>query len=188
VVYTTKAHAEKQNEGAIVYVRTADDNDILAWVNTKGEMITQSQLTILKAAECAPDTKPLHKIENHHKLVESAMGHIREVESTIGGQLGKKTGAKYRAYMRLVRYYEENKNTLFAGEQLKRAIDDLYKYPLRESARDTLNRQLKAGIDDDGLAELVIALREEDKLCIVDETEVERREPQIICSLGMKTE
>lgn len=188
VVYATKAHAEKQNEGAIVYVRTADDNDILAWVNAKGEMITQSQLTILKAAECAPDTKPLHKIENHHKLVESAMGHIREVESSIGGQLGKKTGAKYRAYMRMVRYYEENKNTLFVGEPLKRAIDDLYKYPLRESARDTLNRQLKAGIDDDGLAELVIALREDDKLCIVDETEVERREPQIICSLGMKTE
>ncbi len=188
VVYATKAYAEKQNEGAIVYVRTADDNDILAWVNAKGEMITQSQLTILKAAECAPDTKSLHKIANHHKLVESAMGHIREVESTIGGQLGKKTGAKYRAYMRLVRYYEENKNTLFTGEPLKRAIDDLYKYPLRESARDTLNRQLKAGIDDDGLAELVIALREDDKLCIVDATEVERREPQIICSLGMKTE
>lgn len=188
VVYATKAHTEKQNEGAIVYVRTVDDNDILTWVNNKGEIITQSQLTILKAAECAPDIKALHKLENHHSLVESAMGHIREVESSIGGQLGKKTGAKYRAYMRLVLYYEENKDTLFAGEPLKRAIDDLYKYPLRESARDTLNRQLKAGIDDVSLAELVIALREEDKLCIVDKTEAERREPQIICSLGMKIE
>lgn len=186
VVYGTKAHRDKQNEGAIVYTRTVDDNDILAWVNTNGEIITQSQLTILKAAECSPDTKALHKIENHHKLVESAMGHIQEVESSIGGQLGKKTGAKYRTYMRLVRYYEENKETLFAGEPLKRAIDDLYKYPLRESARDTLNRQLKAGIDDAGLVELVVALREEEKLCIVDETEVEKREPQIICSLGMK--
>lgn len=114
------------------------------------------------------------------------MGHIQEVESSIGGQLGKKTGAKYRTYMRLVRYYEENKDTLFADERLKRAIDELFKYPLRESARDTLNRQLKAGLDDTGLAELVAALREEGKLCIVDETEVERREPQIICSLGMK--
>jgi len=186
VVYGTMAHQNKKSEGAIVYTRTADDNDILAWVDTGGNIITQSQLTILKAAECTPTTPPLHKLENHHKLVEAAMGHIQEVESSIGGQLGKKTGAKYRTYMRLVRYYEENKDTLFAGEPLKRAIDDLYKYPLRESARDTLNRQLKAGIDDTGLAELVAALREEDKLCIVDETEVERREPQIICSLGMK--
>jgi hypothetical protein len=188
VVYATQAHPEKQHEGVIVYVRTADDNDILTWVNTNGGIITQSQLPILKAVECTPDAKPLHKLGHHHKLVESAMGHIREVESSIGGQLGKKTGAKYRTYMRLIRYDEENKNTLFAGEPLRRAIDDLYKYPLRESARDTLNRQLKAGIDDEGLSDLVIALREEDKLCIIDETEVEQREPQIICSLGMKVE
>lgn len=188
VVYSTKARSESQSEGAIVYTRTADDNDILAWVNTTGEIITQSQLTILKAAECTPETPPLHKLENHHKLVESAMGHIQEVESSIGGQLGKKTGAKYRTYMRLVRYYEENKDTLFAGEPLKRAIDDLYKYPLRESAKDTLNRQLKAGIDDAGLAELVTTLREGEKLCIIDESEIERREPKIICSLGLKAE
>jgi hypothetical protein len=47
---------------------------------------------------------------------------------------------------------------------------------------------LKAGVDDAGLAELVVALREEDKLCIVDQTEVAKREPQIICSLGFKVE
>lgn len=116
------------------------------------------------------------------------MDHIKKVESSLGGQLGKKTGAKYRTYMRLTRYYDENKDTLFVNETLKRAIDDIYKYPLREAAKDTLNRQLKAGIDDTQLAELVVALREEDKLCIVDETDIERREPQIICSLGLKIE
>jgi superfamily II DNA or RNA helicase len=190
VVYATKQHPgnKKKTEGVVVYTRTADDNDILAWVNNNGEIITQSQLTILKAAECTPATTPLHKLEKHHALVESAMGHIREVESSIGGQLGKRTGAKYRTYMRLTRYYDENKESLFATEPLKRAIDEIYKYPLREVARDTLNRQLKAGLDDSGLADLVVALREEGKLCIIDETEVERREPQIICSLGLKVE
>ncbi|WP_414622537.1 hypothetical protein [Calothrix sp. CCY 0018] len=34
------------------------------------------------------------------------------------------------------------------------------------------------------LAELVVALRTDDRLCIVSE-EVEKREPQIICSLGL---
>src|ERR1051326_7837893 len=188
VIYGTRAYPEKKSEGAIVYTRTADDNDILTWVDTSGNVITQSQLTILKAAECSAETPALRKLENHHKLVESAMGHVREVESGIGGQLGKKTGAKFRTYMRLVRYYEENKDTLFAGEPLKRAIDELYKYPLRESARDTLNRQLKAGLDDDGLAQLVVDLREEGKLCVIDNTEIEGREPQIICSLGMRVE
>jgi superfamily II DNA or RNA helicase len=190
VVYATKSHPEndKNTEGVVVYTRTADDNDILAWANAKGEIITQSQLTILKAAECTADTKPLHKLDKHHAIVESAMGHIREVESSVGGQLGKKTGAKYRTYMKLARYCEENIDTLFATESLKRAIDEIYKYPLREVARDTLNRQLKSGIDDAGLADLVAALREEDKLCIVNEAEVEQREPQIICSLGFKVE
>ena len=190
VVYATKPHpaADKKTEGVVVYTRTADDNDILAWVNNDGEIITQSQLMILKAAECTPETRPLQKLQKHHALVESAMGRIQQVESSVGGQLGKKTGAKYRTYMRLLRYLDENKDTLFVTETLKRAIDDIYKYPLREVARDTLNRQLKAGIDDAGLADLVVALREEDKLCIVDEAEVEKREPQIICSLGFKVE
>jgi hypothetical protein len=34
------------------------------------------------------------------------------------------------------------------------------------------------------LAELVVALRMDDRLCIVSE-EIEKREPQIICSLGL---
>ena len=190
VVYATKPHTAgtKETEGVIVYTRTADDNDVLAWVNHRGEIITQSQLTILKAAECMPDGAALSKLEDHHKLVQSAMQQIRDVESSIGGQLGKKSGAKFRTYMRLSRYYEENKGGLFATEELKRAIDELYKFPLREFARETLNRQLKAGLSDPDLADLVVALRDEDKLCIVDNSEADLREPQIICSLGLKVQ
>jgi len=55
---------------------------------------------------------------------------------------------------------------------------------LRQSATDTLNRQLRSGISDDKLAELVIALRDDDRLCIVHEEE-QTHEPQIICSLGL---
>ena len=51
-------------------------------------------------------------------------------------------------------------------------------------AIDTLNRQLRSGISNQQLAELVVALRTDDRLCIVSE-EVEKREPQIICSLGL---
>lgn len=46
------------------------------------------------------------------------------------------------------------------------------------------NRQLRSGISDDAFAELVIALREDDRLCIVHEEE-QAKEPQIICSLGL---
>lgn len=188
VIYATKSLKQeymKKDEGVVVYTRTADDNDVLVWVDRKGEIISQSQLEILKAAECTPNTPALYKMDNHHKLVEKGIEHIKHVESTIGGQLGKKSGARYRTYMRLNRYYEEYKGTLFVNEALKRAIDDLYKFPLKEFARETLNRQLKAGISDEDLANLVVSLRDEDKLCNTKEDEKTCKEPQIICSLGL---
>ena len=76
------------------------------------------------------------------------------------------------------------KGTLFVTEELLKAVDEIYRYPLRQSAIDTLNRQLRSGISNQQLAELVVALRMDDRLCIVSE-EVEKREPQIICSLGL---
>jgi hypothetical protein len=158
---------------------------VLAWIDTSGKIITQSQLAILKAAQCGPSEPALYKIDNHHELVKKAIDYIKDDEVNTGGSLGKKTGVKYRVYMKLDRYCKEYENTLFVNEQLKKAIDDIYKYPLKESAREVLGRQLKAGIADDQLASLVISLREEDKLCIVNEDEQPNRQPQIICSLGL---
>jgi len=187
VVYATKQnHLPPEKEGVIVYTRTFDENDVLAWVDTKGNIITQSQLTILKVAECKPDAEPCYKIHGHHELVKKGIDFIREDEKNTGGSLGKKTGAKYRVYMRLDRYCKEYENTLFVNDALKKAIDDIYKYPFKEFARETLNRQLKAGISDEDLASLVVSLREEDKLCIVNQDEMPDRDPQIICSLGLK--
>ncbi|HUS99106.1 MAG TPA: helicase-related protein, partial [Candidatus Thermoplasmatota archaeon] len=189
VVYGTKQNnLPPENEGVMVYTRTYDENDVLVWMDINGKIITQSQLTILKAAECKPETEPQYKIPKHHELVKKGIDFIREDEKNTGGSLGKKTGAKYRAYMRLDRYCKEYENTLFVTEALKKAIDDIYKYPFKEFARETLNRQLKAGISDEDLAGLVVSLREEDKLCIVNQDEMPDREPQIICSLGLKNE
>jgi superfamily II DNA or RNA helicase len=186
VIYATKQNTDdKEKEGVIVYTKTSEENDVLAWVDNKGKIITQSQYTILKAAQCSLDTKPEYKLENHHELVKKGMDFIREEEKNTGGSLGKKTGVKYRVYMRLDRYCKDFENTLFVNDQLKKAVDDIYKYPLKEFARETLNRQLKSGISDEQLASLVVSLREEDKLAINNEDEQVIREPQIICSLGL---
>ena len=50
---------------------------------------------------------------------------------------------------------------------------------------DTLNRQLRSGVSDDQLAEIVMSLREEDRLCLTGDAAAEAQEPQIICSLGL---
>ena len=70
--------------------------------------------------------------------------------------------------------------------QIAKAIEEVYRYPLRQSATDTLNRQLRSGISDEKLAELVMALRDDDRLCIIHDEE-QGHEPQLICSLGLAT-
>lgn len=186
VVYATKHNNEEpEKQGVIVYTRTVQENDVLAWVDINGKLITQSQLTILKAAHCTPDTKPEYRLNTHHELVKNGIDYIREEEKTTGGSLGKKNGVKYRVYTRLDWYCKKYEGTLFVSEALKKAIDDVYKFPLKEFGRETLNRQLKAGVSDEELASLVISLREEDKLSIINEDEQPFNEPQIICSLGI---
>lgn len=188
VIYSTKKEKQETDakDAVIVYAKTSQDNDLLVMVDTNGELITQSQYAILKKAECKEDEQPINKLENHHKLVAKGIEYIRETESLVGGQLGKKNSARYRVYHRLSRYFDENKDTLFANDSLKKVIDEIYTYPLKEYAKETFNRQLKAGIDDSQLAALAISLREEDKLCIINEEEIKHTEPQIICSLGLK--
>ncbi|HEX7183025.1 MAG TPA: hypothetical protein VF756_14380 [Thermoanaerobaculia bacterium] len=110
---------------------------------------------------------------------------IAERRKTGVGALGRPTGARFRTYERLKRYADMVAGTLFDLAELHRAIDEIYRFPLRATAADQLNRQLRAGISDVELVRLVFALREEDRLCIVRQDEPDQ-EPRIICSLGLK--
>ena len=186
VVFSTRAHqaTKEKPHGVLVYLRTAEGNDALAWVDRAGNNITESQFEILKAAECAPDAPALPRQDSHHDLVRKGVDYIVAEEKSMGGQLGRPSGARFRTYERLKRYAEQVKGTLFDPPELGKAIEEIYRFPLRQSATDTLNRQLRSGIGDDKLAELVMALRDDDRLCIVKEDE-RSGEPQIICSLGL---
>ena len=191
VVFSARAHVSTpaQPAGTIVYMRTADGTDALAWMAGDGENITQSQATILEVAECEPDTSALPHSENHHALVAAAVKHVMSETRApaTGGQLGARTGARFRVYQRLFSYAESVKGTLFESQELLRAIDDIYRYPLRQQAADSLNRQLRTAVNDDTLVRLVRALRDDDRLTISHE-DSERHEPQIICSLGLRNE
>jgi len=189
VVYSTRLHKPTPNqpEGALVYLRTGEGNDALAWIDKQGNSVTESQFTILKAAECRPETPALPRHNDHHEMVAKGVKLIVETEKSVGGQLGRPSGARFRTYERLKAYAEEIKGTLFDTPELRKAIEEIYKYPLLQSATDTLNRQLKSGISNQTLAELVLALRADARLCRVAEN-IETTEPQVICSLGLKSE
>ncbi|HMT22687.1 MAG TPA: hypothetical protein PKE20_15825, partial [Promineifilum sp.] len=113
---------------------------------------------------------------------------LRERSSVVGGQLGRPSGARFKTYERLRAYADRRNNTLWQNhprtQALNRAIEQLYNYPLRESAREKLNRQLRSNASDEQLADLVTLLFEEDTLCLVQE-EAAAGEPRIVCSLGL---
>jgi Superfamily II DNA and RNA helicases len=191
VAFSTREHRGTATapEGVLVYMRTSEGNDSLAWINRQGESVTQSQLAILRAAACNSLTPSIPRPEDQHRLVEQGVKHII-AEETSGsiGQLGSRSGARMRTYNQLKSFIEASKNTLFpTSSDLRKAVEEIYRYPLQASARDTLNRQLRAGIKDDDLADLVIKLRDANRLCYVAEEE-ESQEPQIICSLGLFAE
>ena len=187
VVFASRQHAPiaQRPEGVLVFMRTADGNDALAYVDREGQSITESQLEILAAAECRPNTPAQPHHESHHELVAEGVKHVVREEKRIGGQLGRPSGARFRTYTRLKAYADAIKGQIFDVDALHKAINDIYRYPLRPSAVDTLNRQLRSGVSDDQLAELVMSLREEDRLCLTGDAAAEVREPQIICSLGL---
>ena len=186
VVYSSRLHkpSDGRPEGVLVFMRTADGNDALAYVDQNGDSITESQFEILAAAECAPDTPAQPRHDDHHRLVAEGVQHIATTQRSVGGQLGRPSSARYRTYQRLSAHLKAIQGQLEARE-LSLAVEDIYKFPLRSTAIDTLNRQMRSGAENYALADLVMSLRREDRLCLTEAEPTDAREPQIICSLGL---
>lgn len=192
---TGEPEREGEPAGVITYLRFKEGesySDALVRVDAQGNLVSQSLTATFRAAACAPDTPALPRADNHHELVAKSVQLAVQEQVTPGGQLGSLRSTRRKVYERLKRYREslQQNPTLFSGELLNRletAFDALYRYPLRGSARDSLGRQMRLGITDEGLAEMVIRLHEEERLCNMTE-EVEQPEPQIVCSLGLRVE
>lgn len=195
VVYSAKAFALDESRfpllgadaakgGALVYVKSPEGNDHLAWVGTNGKTVTESQFTVLRAAECAPDTPAVTRLENHHDLVATGLRLAVSQDKAVGGGLGRPSSPRRRAYERLKPYATEQMQTLFRDDELERALDDMYQRPLLETATDLLNRLMRSGMNDTELAEAVKSLREEGRLTYAED-DANLREPRVVCSMGL---
>lgn len=187
VIYSTKKnHDLPIKEGVITYAKTPNDNDMLMWMDRKGEVITYSQSNILKALECSLSEPALERLDEHHDLVSKSIEQINSQEISVSGTLGRRFSTKYRVYTLLEAFCNEPSNGLFITDELKIAMDDIYNYPLQDNARVLLTRQLKKGVSAMEMVELVVELRNEEELSIKNKTENKNKEPQIICSLGLR--
>ena len=170
--------------GALVYVKSPEGNDHLVWMGNDGKPVTESQFTVLRAAECEADTPAVARADNHHDLVASGLQMAVTQDKAVGGGLGRPSSPRRRAYERLKRYAQEQMNTLFRDEELERALDDIYQRPLLETAADLLNRLIRSNVNDEELGAAVKSLREEGRLTYAEE-DAALREPRVVCSLGL---
>ncbi len=185
VVYCTKINtATNDEDSVIVYSKNAQGNDIFSWIDKAGKVITQSQYRILQSAECDATCQAQPKITRHHELVSEAVNISSEEEYSGMGTLGRKTGIRYKSYMKLNRFIEETELTDI--DQYKKALDDIYKFPLYEHARDVLGRLIKTAVPDYEFAESIVSLKNDNRLCITEDQQGEYKPIQIICSLGMR--
>ena len=195
VVYSAKAFTldgtrfpllgvDAANGGALVYVKSPEGNDHLAWVGPNGKTVTESQFTVLRAAECEPDTPAVARAEHHHDWVATGLQLAVSQDKAVGGGLGRPSSPRRRSYERLKPYATEQMKTLFRDDELERALDDMYQRPLLETAADMLNRLMRGGVNDEELAEAVKSLREEGRLTYTED-DTALREPRVVCSMGL---
>lgn len=196
VAYATREHnpqdspTENSPEGVLMYLRTSDGTDALAWFDRNGKSVTQSQSRILRMARCNRDTPAKPRHPQHHELVEKGAKTIIDQQKGSGGQLGSPRSARAKTYERLKHYMKkvEDETPLLATgldwENLSKASEEIHQYPLRETAVTRLNRQFKSGISDEQLAEMVRSMRDDDLLCVIH-PEDEQRDAHIICSMGL---
>ena len=190
MINATKATTDRLNDGVITYAQTRSGFDVLSWYNSKGEIVSQSQKRILQAMECDADEPNVEPADQHYDLVKKAIDNIGDENPHVGGILGSRFSTRYKIIQRLERYYEKPVDLFFSDEnkeELKYAINDIYNYPLQETAKFNLGRMMRQNnVSNDDLVEYVLDMRKNSQLCIIDEDTNSNKEPKIICSMGLR--
>lgn len=192
VIYSTKATDRADDEGVITYARTYNDFDVLTWMDSTGQIISQSQKKILQALACAADTPAETPLANHHELVADALQNIQQENRSMGGILGNRFSTRSRIHNLLVDFLNNNQtDTLFFAEtqrdSLKLAIDEIYRFPLLSATKYTLGQMLNSKKSADEIVEYVLEMRRTGNFCNIPKEDLEEnRDPSIICSMGLK--
>ncbi len=191
MVYSTKAVSDVGEAGVITYARTFNDFDVLTWLAPDGSVMSHSQKRILQAMSCGIETPAVEPLANHHELVCQAVEQVERetADPSTAGILGNRFSTRYRLVDLLDHYYKKDSTLFFTEEDkedLKLAINDIYNYPLLDSAKLTIGQMLRRNQDNDEIVQYVIELRKNNALCRLPVEENTYRDPQIVCSLGMR--
>lgn len=190
IAYSTKEVTNAGEQGVITYARTSNDFDVLSWLAPDGTLVSQSQRRILQTLACGVNTPAAMPLDNHHELVGKAINEIaaQSATSSIGGILGNRFSTRYRIIQLLEHAYERPVDLFYTQEikdEVKLAIDDIYNNPLLESTKTILGQMLRRSSQED-IVDYILELRHNGTLCRINEDANKHRDPQIICSMGLR--
>lgn len=141
--------------------------------------------------QCSISDPCVEPLANHHELVGQAIEQVvnESADPNVAGVLGSRFSTRHRLKDLLEHYYAQDTSLFFSDEDkddLKHAIDDIYNYPLLDSAKLTVGQMLRRNRNNDEIVQYVLDLRKNGALCRLPVEENAHRDPVIVCSLGMK--
>ena len=171
-----------QLSGVVVHSQTVTGSDTFAFVHATAKARWISPQEALRTAECDPDTPPAPPRPDHHDMVAAAFeGPLVAPPRKVAVV---PTGVRGRCYNKLKDHADQAQLDLFtSADGLDRALEDLRRFPLRESASQRLARALRERRTPD-LAALIVELHKEKMLCAYPDPQQSRNEPRVICSMG----
>ena len=95
------------------------------------------------------------------------------------------SSTKYRVYALLKHRLEENPMPLLE-QNLKAAADQVFAYPMKESAKSALGKMFQKHLPADDIVQTILELQRDNDLCIVPEDDdPSPHAARIICSMGL---
>ena len=186
VVYSTKPSGEYP-DGVITYARTRSDADVLLWLNADGDVESQSPTKMFAALVCSAKTPKVEPLENHHELVAKALTSLNGAKKSASvGILGNVKSTKHLIFDMLAERLKNNPMPLLE-QDLKAAADQVYAFPMKETAKSTLGKMLQKHLPPDDIIQTVLEFHRGNELCNVPEDgDTSPHSARIICSMGMR--
>ncbi len=168
--------------GVVVHSRTVTGSDAFALVDENKGGRRLSPQEALRTVECEPTIPAATPRPDHHELVAAAFaGPLTAPPEKVAVV---PTGVRGRCYNKLKDYTSQSQLDLFASmEDLDSALEDLRRFPLRNSASQRLARALRE-LSPADLAALIVDLHKEKMLCEFPDPALSHQEPRVICSMG----
>ncbi len=185
VVNSSKEVSKEVEEGILLFAKSYVANYLMQ-INKKGKPCSENQFSILKLAECKPETIPLTRESEHYDLIKTGLDNIEmalQQGGSIVGRLGNSRSPRRKVFEKIDEIIKKGVDT---SESIKTLQDHIYQYPLLNDAEGVLNKMFRRKESDKVIIDYAMERNNNDNLLNKKEIQKIDEKPQIVCSMGLK--